>query len=99
MQEPFLEAQAKLAVVQAPVVESNSMRQVQEQILVCSMQLTQHLQRLWLMLQQKGLRQYSQQLIKEFVERRWEEEEEERREEEPVELVQGQRLKRLSQLP
>jgi len=37
-------------------------------------------------------------LIKEFVERRWEEmeEEEERREEEPVELVQGQRLKRLS---
>jgi hypothetical protein len=49
------------------------------------------------MLQLKGLRQYSQQLIKEFVERRWEEEEEEeRREEEPVELVQGQRLKRMS---
>ena len=97
MQEPFLEAQAKLVVVQAPVVESKSMRQLQEQILVvCLMQLTQHLQRLWLMQQQKGLRQYSQQLIKELVERRWEEEEEERREEEPVELVQGQRQKRLS---
>ena len=96
MQEPFLEAQAKLVVVQAPVVESKSMmRQLQEQILVCSMQLTQHLQHLWLMQQQKGLRQYSQQLLKELVEKRWEEEEE-RREEEPVELVQGQRQKRLS---